>query len=116
VDFFEKVPAGHDIYLLVRVLHDWNNDDCIRILRVCREACGPAAVALIVERPLPDSDGDSLAIPWDMQMLAITGGRERTTTEYAKLLSEAGFVLSDVHALPLDMKLLTCLPIKRGPG
>ena len=115
VDFFDKVPAGHDVYLLVRVLHDWNNDDCIRILRVCREACGPAAAVLIVERLLPDRDGDSLAIPWDMQMLAITGGRERTTTEYAKLLSEAGFVLSDVQALPLDMKLLSCLPIKPGP-
>lgn len=79
VDFFLEVPAGHDVYLLARVLHDWNNDDCLRILGVCRRACGPGAVVLIIERLLPDCDAESLAIAWDMQMLAITGGRERTT-------------------------------------
>ena len=110
VDFFVEVPAGHDVYLLARVLRDWINEGYVRILRVCRQACGPAAVILIVERLLPDLDTESLAIAWDTQMLTITGGRERNSTEYAELLFVAGFHISEVHALPLDMKLPTCFP------
>lgn len=113
-DFFDSVPGGHDVYLLSRVLHDWSDEDCLRILRVCRTACPEDAALLVLERVLTD-DGDdspySLAVPWDMQMLAVTGGQERTRNEFGRLLRDAGFELDDVRSLPLDMKLLVARPV-----
>ncbi len=116
-DFFAEVPGECDIYLLSRILHDWNDEDCGRILRVCREACPPDATLLVLERLLPDSgstgvpDGASLALPWDMQMLAVTGGRERTRAEYEKLLAGANFQLDGIRPLPVDMNLLVARPV-----
>jgi hypothetical protein len=105
-DFFTEVTAGCEVYLLSRILHDWDDHDCIRILAACRAASDDRATLLVLERLLPEHDSGSLALPWDMQMLAITGGRERSHREYAELLRAAGFTLDDVRQLPLDMHLL----------
>lgn len=114
-DFFTAVPDGGDVYLLSRVLHDWDDADCHRILTACRAACGPDATLLVLERLLPDDGADlggfSLALPWDMQMLAVTGGRERSRAEYDKLLAGAGFQLTGVRALPVDMNLIVATPV-----
>lgn len=61
---------------------------------------------LVVERLLPDSGGDSLAIRWDVHMLCNTGGRERTESHYRALLVEAGFDVVETHPLPLDAHLV----------
>lgn len=106
-DFFEEVPAGGDFYLLSRVLHDWSDEDCLRILRSCRRACAQGGKLLVLERLLPDRAGeDSLAAAWDMQMLAVTGGRERHRHTYEELLERAGFRLETTHPLPVHMNLL----------
>ena len=92
--FFDRVPAGGDIYLLVRVLHDWSDDDCIRILRTCRAAMGSQARLLIVEQMLePDPTvGRSTGYLIDMQMMAMFGSaRERTQAEFGELLAASGF-------------------------
>lgn len=109
-DFFAEMVEGGDVYLLSRVLHDWNDEDCARILARCRAACASGATLLVLERflpsaPLPAGHVD-LASVWDLQMLAITGGRERERSEYEKLLKEAGFEVNVVKPLPLDMNLL----------
>jgi hypothetical protein len=110
-DFFAAVPDGGDVYLLSRVLHDWDDVDCLRILTACRVACGGDAALLVLERLLPDDVGGfSLALPWDMQMLAVTGGRERSRAEYDKLLAAAGFRLAAVRPLPVDMNLIVAVP------
>ncbi|MFI7122054.1 methyltransferase [Amycolatopsis sp. NPDC049868] len=111
-DFFEQVPAGHDVYLLSRVLHDWADADGIRILQACREACGSDSTLLVVERLLPENGGRCLAADWDMQMLAITGGRERTRGQYEALLAKAGFSLDSTQRLPAEMSLLVCSPLE----
>jgi hypothetical protein len=108
-DFFEDIPGGKDVYILSRVLHDWNDKDCARILQVCYGACTPTSTVLIAERLLVD-DAASLAAAWDMQMLAITGGRERTSAEYQALLTKSGFDLVSVRELTLDLNLLVCRP------
>jgi len=105
-DFFAEVTAGCEVYVLSRILHDWDDHDCLRILGACRAASDHRATLLILERLLPDHDGDSLAVPWDIQMLAITGGREHGRHEYAELLRAAGFRLEEVRRLPVDMNLL----------
>jgi hypothetical protein len=92
--FFEAVPAGGDLYMLGRVLHDWSDEDCRRILACCRTAVGPSARLLIVEALLdPDpSRGDPSLYLVDMQMMAMFGdARERTEAEFDALLRETGF-------------------------
>lgn len=99
--FFDRVPAGADIYLLVRVLHDWSDEDCVRILRTCRVAMAPNARLLIVEQILePDPTlGDPTGYLLDTQMMAMFGSaRERTQAEFGELLAASGF--ASVRLIP----------------
>ena len=98
-DFFETVPAGADAYLLSRVLHDWDDADALRILRVCREAMSAEARLLVVDAILPERAVDQpFAIRMDLHMLLLLGARERTEAEFRDLLARAGFEL--VRAVP----------------
>jgi hypothetical protein len=92
--FFDRVPAGADIYLLVRVLHDWSDEDCARILRNCRAAMSSDARLLIVEQILePDPTlGSPTGYLVDTQMMAMFGNaRERTQADFDELLAASGF-------------------------
>ncbi|ATL33042.1 methyltransferase [Streptomyces formicae] len=105
-DFTESVPPGGDVYLLSRILHDWDDDACLRILRRCADAMPQGAELLIVERLLPQDGRPSLATAWDLHMLCNVGGRERTEEHYGRLLAESGLGLCSVAPLPLDGFLL----------
>jgi hypothetical protein len=112
-DFFTEVTASGDAFMLSRILHDWDDHNCLRILQAIRAASRPGSCLLIIERLIPESAADaaaSLVYPWDIQMLACTGGRERSLREYAGLLAEAGFEADEVTDLPVDMKLLVARP------
>ncbi len=104
-DFFDEVPAHGDLYILSRVLHDWNDEQCGRLLGRCRAAMRPGTTLLAIERVLSDEFVSSPARTWDLQMLAITGGRERTRDEYARMMADTGFALETVipvwHGLSL---------------
>ncbi|MEU8524932.1 methyltransferase [Streptomyces sp. NPDC048629] len=90
---FADVPPGADVYILSRVLHDWDDDRCRAILGHCARAMPRHADLLVVERLLPTDDTPSLATAWDLHMMCNTGGRERTADHYARLLEERGLVL-----------------------
>ncbi|MEU9996525.1 methyltransferase [Streptomyces sp. NPDC050848] len=90
---FADVPAGADVYVLSRVLHDWDDDRCRTILRHCADAMPRHADLLIVERLLPTDAAPSLATAWDLHMMCNTGGRERTADHYARLLDDHGLEL-----------------------
>ena len=85
-DFFSSVPAGGDVYVLKSVLHDWDDERCVAILRNCRAAMDEAARLVIVELILPERmtpSGPMLsAALLDLIMLAYAGGRERTEAEF----------------------------------
>ncbi len=92
--FLDGVPAGADYLILSRVLHDWADEDCARILANCRSAMAPGAVLLVVESLLePDpTRGKPTDYLIDMQMMAMFGtGRQRSEAELRQLLSTAGF-------------------------
>jgi hypothetical protein len=94
--FFDHAPAGADIYMLIRVLHDWSDDDCLRILRVCRTAMDANSTLLIGEQLLePDPvRGNPLGYLADTHMMAMFGpARERTAAEFRGLLETSGFSL-----------------------
>jgi len=94
-DFFESVPSGADVYFLSNVLHDWDDADCLRILRTVRDAMDAESRLVVVERLL-DVPGRSAAEARDLafvdlHMLVMFGARERTMAEYDALLAAAGF-------------------------
>jgi hypothetical protein len=91
-DFFSAVPADHETYLLSRVIHDWDDERSIAILRCCHQAMQPGGKVLLVERVIVAGNSPQvLVLESDVQMLVITGGKERTDAEYGALLSAAGF-------------------------
>ncbi|MFT7840508.1 methyltransferase [Saccharothrix sp. BKS2] len=110
-DFFTSVPAGHDVYLLSRILHDWDDDDCVRILTACRKAMNPGGTLLVVERVIGLPDARSLAIDWDLHMLVNTGGLERTLKEYQALLRQTGFEYASSASLPQDVMVLRSVAV-----
>jgi hypothetical protein len=77
---------------LSRILHDWNDHDASRILRVCHAAMPPDARLLVVDAVLPQRARDLPgAIRMDLLMLLLLNARERTADEFGRLLSHAGF-------------------------
>lgn len=92
-DIFESVPADADTYLLRFILHDWNDDESIRILKTVRAAMPPAGRVLIVEMLVPETNEPGLVQMMDINMLVMTGGRERAATEYGTLCAAAGLRL-----------------------
>jgi hypothetical protein len=110
-DFFNDVPGGADLYLLKSVLHDWNDEQCLTILRTCRKAMQSGTRLLIVERVLPERAIDSPStIMLDLHMMAVLGGRERSLADYRRLAAAAGLELRD--SLPTDtgFRLMEYLP------
>ncbi|GGM62325.1 methyltransferase [Longimycelium tulufanense] len=105
-DFFLEVPAGADAYLLKNILHDWDDESCRTILRNCRRVMGNEAKILAVtsllsgEEEASDSMQTEFAAYLDIEMLVMTGGRERTLCQYEQLFADADLRLGDVTELP----------------
>ena len=99
-DFFQSVPRGGDCYILSHVLHDWHDEKSLQILENCRAAMETGATLLLVETVMPEGNDFHLAKFMDVNMLAFTGGMERTVEEYDALLSQVGFELVQVKSTP----------------
>ncbi len=87
------MPAGADVYVLAQVLHDWSDEDCVRILEACRRAAGATARLLVVEQILPEGPEPNVAKLTDLNMLVLLGGRERTRRAFEELLDAGGWSL-----------------------
>jgi ubiquinone/menaquinone biosynthesis C-methylase UbiE len=109
-DFFSSVPAGGDVYLLRHVIHDWNDERAIEILRNCRRAMRKTSKLLLVESVVEPGDEPSLAKSYDLIMLAVTGGMERTEQEYHDLLSASGFALERIVATMAGVHVIEAAP------
>jgi hypothetical protein len=86
----DPLPAA-DAYVLMEVLHDWADEKAIDILAAVRRAAPRHAKVVIIESLVTDAPGPHFSKTLDIIMLAITGGRERTASEYEALLATAGF-------------------------
>jgi hypothetical protein len=78
------------------LLHDWDDADAARILAAVRRAAKPTSRLLIVETLVPETPGPHFGKTLDIIMLAVTGGRERTTAQHRALLAGTGFELARV--------------------
>ena len=96
-DLFGSWSVRADVAVLARVVHDWADEDAIKILTNVRSALPPDGRVFLVEMLVAD-DG-SFGGLCDLHLLMVTGGRERTRTEYEQLLSRAGFDLVEVRTL-----------------
>jgi hypothetical protein len=101
-DFFTSVPEGCDRYLLQAIVHDWDDDSCVRFLSNCRDAMTPDGRVLMLETIMPTHDGDHFAKAIDLEMLVDTGaGRERTRAEFDALFTRAGLQVRTVIPIAL---------------
>jgi hypothetical protein len=99
-DFFAEVPKGSDLYVLQSIVHDWDDDSAVRILRRVRDAMEPGARVLLLEAVVPPTGVVHPAKYADLLMLVLTGrGRERTLEEYRTLATRAGLRLERVVSL-----------------
>ena len=110
-DFFASVFAGGDAYILKRILHDWNDEQSLTILKNCRQAIAENGKLLLVESVIPSGNEPCTAKFLDLHMLAVTGGMERTETEYSDLLAAAGFKLMRIIPTPADIDVIEAIPV-----
>jgi hypothetical protein len=89
--FFESVPRGGDAYLMKAIIHDWNDDDALKILANIRSAIAPVGKLLLLESALPERSSPDIGMLIDLEMLVAVGGKERTRAEWANLLGPGRF-------------------------
>ena len=95
-DFFSDVPVEADAYIFRNIIHDWNDEKSIAILKTLRKATKPTARVMLLETAIPDTADFHFGKWQDIVMMTGVGGRERTRTDFETLFKEAGFVLEDV--------------------
>jgi hypothetical protein len=110
-NFFESVPEGADIYILKNVLHDWNDERAVYILKNCRRAMDSKAKLLVIEMVLPLTEDPAFGSLLDLNMLVMSGGQERTKDEYSNLLEQSGFHLKQVIPTFAPVSILEAIPL-----
>jgi len=106
-NFFEAIPVEADLYLMKFIIHDWNDEQSVRILSNLAASAKPGAKLLLVETVVEEDDAvPSMSKVMDLNMLAMTGGKERTAKEYAALFEKTGFRLTRVIATPSPMQIV----------
>ena len=115
-DALSTIPSAQsekDIYLLSAVLHGFDNETCITILRNVANACGQTGARIaLLEMVLPEVGADIAAASFDMQMFMGSRGRERTLSEWTALFDHAGMALDEVVGLQSFGNILVLLPKK----
>ncbi|MGB2951908.1 MAG: methyltransferase, partial [Gaiellaceae bacterium] len=99
-DFFEAVPSGADVYVLLQILHDWSDEEATRVLRSVRNAIGDDGRLIVLEDIVPDKAGEGGPILLDLTVLVLLGGRERTEVEWRQLLAGGGFQVTRITPGP----------------
>jgi hypothetical protein len=98
--FFESVPAAADAIIMKSIIHDWNDERCVRILQNCHRSLKPGARLLVLDRVMPNKlepTADHLAaVLSDLNMLRGPGGCERTENEHRELLVKGGFRMTRI--------------------
>lgn len=116
-DLSEKVPAGANVYMLKHVLHGYTDEKAVAILRNCRAVVPATGSLLVIEFVLPDivrEPAPELVTRFmsDLNMLAVTSGRERSEHEWRQLLEESGFILElNIPVPEMDMSILEARPL-----
>lgn len=107
-DFFQSVPAGGDALILKWIIHDWDDDRSVVILKNCHRAMNARGKLLLVEAVVPRGSEPHFSKFIDLNMLVMTGGRERTEDEYRTLLETSGFRLTGISPTHSPLSIIEC--------
>jgi len=110
-DFFTDMPKGADAYVLAQILHDWDDDRSLAILRQVRQVIPDQGKLLIVELVLPEGNEPFLGKWLDLHMLVLLGGQERTVAQYTALLHAAGFEMVEVVSTSEPQSIIDARPV-----
>jgi hypothetical protein len=110
-DFFQGGIPSCDAYVLMQVIHDWNDDQARQILHSVRQAAREGDHLLLIEYVMPETSQDHPAHGLDILMLVFIGGKERTHTEFRALLESAGFALNSVVPTETGHSILEAVAI-----
>jgi len=109
--FFGIVPEGGDAYVLKNVIHDWPEDDPLKILSSVRTAAGLGKHVLLVECVIPRHGREFLGKWMDLEMLVCAAGREGTADEFGRLLGRAGFRLTRIVETASPFSVLQAIAV-----
>jgi hypothetical protein len=110
-DFFTDALPKADLYTLMEVIHDWPDAQAIDILRAIRAAAQPGATVIVIEDIHPDAGIEQRSQILDVVMLGVTGGRERSAHEHARLLEQAGFRFTRVVETKGAMRIVEAVAV-----
>ena len=110
-DFFDSVPAGGDFYVLKRVLHDWDDDSCERILRTCRAAMSENSKLLIIDAIVPKGNEPDASKLYDMAMMTNFNGKERTEDEFVALCAATNLKINRITRTPGTLSIIETIGV-----
>ncbi len=109
--FFDPLPTGGDAYVLGRVVHDWDDEQAVAILRRCAEAAAERGRVVVIETHGGAGDNPAAFAEMSLRMLVIAGGRERTVDSYRALAAAAGLQVENVSSTPLGHVIFDCVRV-----
>jgi ubiquinone/menaquinone biosynthesis C-methylase UbiE len=104
--FFESVPKGADAYMMRHIIHDWDDEKALTILRNCHAAMSSNGKLLVIESVIPPGNDPFGGKLLDLVMLLIPGGKERTADEYRALFAKAGFEISGIVPTGTEISII----------
>lgn len=104
-DFFSEVPSGADAYIMRHIIHDWEDDRAVTILRNCREAMSSRGRVIVVESVIPEGNTPCFGKWLDLMMLLVKG-LERTEDQYRRLFKDAGLKLNLIHPTEHEVSVI----------
>jgi hypothetical protein len=105
-DFFESVPAGADAYVMKYIVHDWDDEKGVRILRNCRKAMADDGRVLVIDHVVSAGNRFDLGKLIDINMMVMMGSKERTKDEFRQLFARAGLRLKRVIRTASSLSIL----------
>ena len=101
-DMFEQVPSAH-LYIMKMILHDWNDEECVKILSNIHKSASDKSKIFIIEHVVPDPTTPHFSKLFDIHMMCATTGRERTIEDYKSILNQSGWKYIQTYYLKSKM-------------
>jgi len=105
-DFFESVPEGADAYVMKYIIHDWDDDKCVRLLQNCRKAMAEDGRVLVIDHVIAAGNRFDWGKLMDINMMVVMGSKERTKDEFRQLFARAGLRLKRVVRTASSLSIL----------
>ena len=109
--FFESVPSGADAYTMRHILHDWSDELCVGILNNIRKVISASGRLIIIETVVPDGNAPSPSKLFDMFMMMLPDGMERSEAQFRALFTASGFTLTGITPTQSPVSVIEARPV-----